>query len=89
MPSSKFKLKTQPTGHLEGKTRSRNAQCRCQAQGHPRDKEEVLVHKCELNYRIKRDFEKFHSLSVSKENALGTSARAVSTLFVQISSEGV
>lgn len=91
MPSSKFKLKTRPTGHLEGKTRSRSAQCRCQAQGHLRGNEEVLVHRCESNCKVGlRGIEKFHSpFSVSKENVLGTSVTAVSTLFIQISSEGV
>lgn len=49
MPSSKFKLKTQPTGHLEGKTRSKGAQCWCQPQVDPRDIEDVLVYKCGLN----------------------------------------
>lgn len=36
------------------------------------------------------DFKKFHSpFSVSKENVLSTSVRALSKLFIQITSEGI
>lgn len=43
-----------------------------------------------LEDRVKMDFKKFYSpFSVSKENVLSTSVRALSKLFIQITSEGI